>query len=147
MCSRPPLPQSVTPTERIILDADLDEHLESRMQDYWQNRIEEKRGRVRKLVKLLTEDSVPLSDERFSAELGEVLGSRLPAGVEQSPGRPDRLTVPAERSGDVVQRLTRQINGSTMDQNPATRRRKAPLNHPGIFLSKWMIHYPVVGGP
>jgi hypothetical protein len=79
----PPPPQSVTPTERIILNADLDEHLESIMQDYWKNRIEEERGRVRKLVKLLTEDSVPLSDERFSAELGEILGSRLPAHVSR----------------------------------------------------------------
>ncbi len=38
-------------------------------------------------------------------------------GVEQPPGRPDRLAVPPDRSGQVVQRSTRQIGGSAIEQH------------------------------
>ncbi|MEU4232013.1 helix-turn-helix domain-containing protein [Nonomuraea sp. NPDC026600] len=79
----PPPPQSVTPTERIILNADLDPHLELLMQAYWKSRIDEERKRVQRMIKLLYEDSLPITDRGFSLALEEVLESRLPAHVSR----------------------------------------------------------------
>ncbi|NUR90784.1 MAG: helix-turn-helix transcriptional regulator [Nonomuraea sp.] len=77
----PPPPESVTPTERIIMNAALDEHLQAIMTRYWQYRIEEERRRVHKLINLLMANPVPLSEKGFSTELGEIMESRLPAHV------------------------------------------------------------------
>lgn len=82
---KPPLPlEPVTPAERIILDADLDSHLEAIMQKYWESRILEERKRLEMLIELLMLDPVPLADESFSRQLSDILESRLPAHVSRA---------------------------------------------------------------
>ncbi|MFI6504935.1 helix-turn-helix domain-containing protein [Nonomuraea typhae] len=77
----PEPPDSVTPTERIIRESDLDDRMADLMNSYWASRIDEERKRVQRLIDLLMSDSVPFSDERFSEEVGSILETRLSAHV------------------------------------------------------------------
>ncbi|MGV9309555.1 MULTISPECIES: helix-turn-helix domain-containing protein [unclassified Nonomuraea] len=81
--SVPEPPDHVTPTERIILEAELDQQLASIMNTYWAQRIDEERRRVQRLIDLLKADFVPLSDERFSESLANILETRLSAHVSR----------------------------------------------------------------
>ncbi|WP_162641192.1 hypothetical protein [Streptosporangium sp. 'caverna'] len=79
----PESPSSVTPIERAIIEADLDEHLREVLAYYWKERRLEELNRIERLIALLKETKIPLSEERYSGDIGRIFQTSLSTQVSK----------------------------------------------------------------